>query len=387
MTVIDFHPDDLIDRDARGLLSADEKRRLGEHLAQCVACRMELQLRADFDAELGMRASGTSMQDFVSSALIAAHEAARAEPVVQAAPRGRRVNTRVLLLVAASLLLVSGLAAAQAGLVTRVIRLAQMTIGLSASAPRDEKPARKVKKAKPPEKRRDDAKPNARELGPTRVAAASGSLPAAPEATAGLAPAAQTAAALEPALAAEQAVALTPELPLDEPREMQSAHTNARRTHARHARARARAARVELGDAPQAALEPTAGAAAANTAQGLFERAGEARREGRWLEASGLYQELAARFARSPEARLSLVLVARMQLDRGEPRAALGGFEAYLATSDGALREEALAGKALAYRRLGNVAEERESVRALLREYPDSPYGRRALERLERGTP
>jgi hypothetical protein len=76
-----------------------------------------------------------------------------------------------------------------------------------------------------------------------------------------------------------------------------------------------------------------------------------------------------------------------MQLDGGEPRAALEGFDAYLATSDRALREEALTGRALALKKLGRLVEERESVRELLHQYPDSPYGRRALERLHEGAP
>jgi tetratricopeptide (TPR) repeat protein len=169
-------------------------------------------------------------------------------------------------------------------------------------------------------------------------------------------------------------------------------HTSARSRSGKHARGRhARGARetseVSLPVAEQPAQKLGVSAAESVSAASLFERAGAARREGRWLEASGLYRELSARFARSAEARLSLVLVARMQLDRGEPRAALEGFQAYLATSDAALREEALAGRGLAYRRLGNTAEESASVRALLKEYPDSPYGRRALERLSRGAP
>jgi hypothetical protein len=389
VTVLDFHPDDLIDRDARGLLSADEKRRLGEHLAQCVACRMELSLRADFDAELGARASGTSMQDFVTSALIAAQQPASPEPALQGAPRGRRVDRRVLLLVAASFLLVSGLAAAQAGLVTRVIRLAQMTIGSSSSTPRDDASARKARKQKPGEKRRDVVKPQVRETSATRVAGAApaSALPGATD-VASTVPSVPTAAAAAPA-PVEHSVARGVVSALEPAQERLDSkiHTRStRRPRSRHARAAERT-RAEPAIEQQAASASSMGAPAPSTAEGLFERAGQARREGRWLEASGLYRELAARFGRSAEARLSLVLVARMQLDRGEPRAALEGFEAYLASSDAALREEALAGRALAYKRLGRATEERESVRALLREYPDSPYGRRALERLERGTP
>jgi outer membrane protein assembly factor BamD (BamD/ComL family) len=105
------------------------------------------------------------------------------------------------------------------------------------------------------------------------------------------------------------------------------------------------------------------------------------------LEASALYHELGTRFPSSSEAHVGTVLLARLQLDGGESEAALAGFEAYLESGHGALREQAMVGRAQALRKLGHRDEERAAVRELLRAYPDSPYARLARERLELSGP
>lgn len=51
MNVVDLHPDDLLDREARGALTAQERARLDAHLAVCVACRFERVARDDFAME------------------------------------------------------------------------------------------------------------------------------------------------------------------------------------------------------------------------------------------------------------------------------------------------------------------------------------------------
>jgi hypothetical protein len=76
-----------------------------------------------------------------------------------------------------------------------------------------------------------------------------------------------------------------------------------------------------------------------------------------------------------------------MKLDAGDARAAIVHFEAYLSTGDHALREQAVAGCALGWARLGRADRERQSWRALLAAYPDSSYGRLARQRLERKAP
>lgn len=51
MNVVDLHPDDLLDREARGALTEQERARLDAHLAVCVACRFERVARDDFAME------------------------------------------------------------------------------------------------------------------------------------------------------------------------------------------------------------------------------------------------------------------------------------------------------------------------------------------------
>jgi outer membrane protein assembly factor BamD (BamD/ComL family) len=124
-----------------------------------------------------------------------------------------------------------------------------------------------------------------------------------------------------------------------------------------------------------------------DSASSLFEEASAARRRGRMLEAAGLYRDLEARFPASPEARLSIAVVARMELDLGEAAAAASGFGAYLATGDRALREEAMAGRAIALGRLGRTSDEVAAWRELLRAYPGSSYANVARTRLEQDLP
>src|ERR1700761_9405991 len=52
MKVVDLHPDDLLDKDARGELSESELTRLEAHLSRCETCRFEREVRADFASEL-----------------------------------------------------------------------------------------------------------------------------------------------------------------------------------------------------------------------------------------------------------------------------------------------------------------------------------------------
>ncbi len=125
----------------------------------------------------------------------------------------------------------------------------------------------------------------------------------------------------------------------------------------------------------------------ADSASGLFERANLARRQGRLGEASQLYGELRSKYPASPEARLALGLVARIELDRGNPATALSNYNAYLATGGSALREEALAGSALALGRLGRTEDERQTWSQLLSSYPHSSYARLANKRLALDNP
>jgi TolA-binding protein len=119
----------------------------------------------------------------------------------------------------------------------------------------------------------------------------------------------------------------------------------------------------------------------------LFEEANTVRHRGHTGEASALYRALQAQFPNSAEARLSVALVARMQLDQGESAAALAGFDAYLSSSDTALREEAMVGRVRALQRLGHDEEARSAAQTLLELYPSSAFAPAARKLLEPPVP
>jgi hypothetical protein len=87
-----------------------------------------------------------------------------------------------------------------------------------------------------------------------------------------------------------------------------------------------------------------------SSASELFSRANQARRDGKVSEAVRLYRALQDRCAGSGEELVSRVSLGRLLLDRlGDSRGALVQFNSYLASpAGGALREEAMVGRALA---------------------------------------
>ena len=106
MKVVDLHPEELLDKEARGELTELESERLETHLARCATCRFEREVRADFAAELDDD-DGLPSQRVI--ALVDGLPRTPIEPVEEEAPpatRPRRMgrkNARVLLLVAAAL--------------------------------------------------------------------------------------------------------------------------------------------------------------------------------------------------------------------------------------------------------------------------------------------
>jgi TolA-binding protein len=52
VSVVGLHPEELFDKEARNALSDSERVRLDAHVAQCSACRVERQMRADFADEM-----------------------------------------------------------------------------------------------------------------------------------------------------------------------------------------------------------------------------------------------------------------------------------------------------------------------------------------------
>jgi len=76
-----------------------------------------------------------------------------------------------------------------------------------------------------------------------------------------------------------------------------------------------------------------------------------------------------------------------MQLDQGENEAALAGFEAYLYSSDTALREEAMVGRVRSLQRLSRTEEARSAAQTLLDLYPSSAFAPAARKLLEPPVP
>lgn len=133
MKVVDLHPEELLDREARGELTELERERLEGHLARCATCRFEREVRADFAAELDDDAGLSSQR--LDSLVERAHDEEKEEAEVVPVVRTRRRGLRILL-VAAAALFVGGIATA--GIGTQVwSRLAgngeEMTVNLPAT--------------------------------------------------------------------------------------------------------------------------------------------------------------------------------------------------------------------------------------------------------------
>ncbi|HVU02787.1 MAG TPA: zf-HC2 domain-containing protein [Polyangiaceae bacterium] len=118
------------------------------------------------------------------------------------------------------------------------------------------------------------------------------------------------------------------------------------------------------------------------SAADLFRDANAARRDGDTARAVALYRTLEAEYPRSEEARLSYATLGRLQLDRGDAKAALAGFDAYLSKGGAALGEEALVGRALSLQKLGSRDGEISAWQEVLRRFPKSIYAKLARSRI-----
>jgi TolA-binding protein len=142
---------------------------------------------------------------------------------------------------------------------------------------------------------------------------------------------------------------------------------------------------------PQVAVESPAAAAPEASSQlapaespgSLFGAEAEARRRGDLATVLELHSQLVARYPASHETQVSRMTVAHMLLDRGDAARALSAFDAYLGAGSGELREDALAGRAIALDRLGRSEEGRRAWMALLDQYPGTAYAAHAQARIE----
>jgi TolA-binding protein len=293
MTVFDLHPEELLERAARGVASSAELTRLEQHLAECEVCRVEQALAA----QAALDAAPLRDEKLIVARL------KRDVAAQWAAPAARRSRRKGAL--ATTILLAATLASVAAAAAVVIVRRAE----------------------------------------PQRL-----------QVTAPLPPASQASPA-RPRLAPPVTVA-TPE-PTQEPPKFEAAREGA----------------SEL---------PKPAAAEASSAAELFSRANQARREGKTKEAARLYRALQERFAGSSEELVSRVTLGRLLLDRlGDSRGALLQFNSYLASpGGGALREEAMVGRALALGRIGHTTEERAAWKALLDAWPKSTQAKRAAARL-----
>lgn len=291
MTRSDLHPEDLLERAARGLASDADWARLEAHLAECSVCRVERALVA----QVALDAAPLPDEKLALARLKREVAARLASPQAR---RSKRPGALVALAVAA-------------GAVASVAAAASVVLIRPAPAP------------------------------------STSSVPALPSARAANVHEARSVAAVlgDPAV---------PSVAVPVP----SATPPAR-------------------PAVPAAIEPS-------SASELFRRANQARREGRAAEAVRLYRALQERFSGSSEELVSRVTLGRLLLDRlGDSRGALVQFNSYLASpGGGALREEAMVGRALSLGRLGRTAEERAAWRAVLDAWPKSTHRKRAEARL-----
>jgi TolA-binding protein len=114
----------------------------------------------------------------------------------------------------------------------------------------------------------------------------------------------------------------------------------------------------------------------------LFAGANRARASGDSAGAIRLYRQLQQRFPRSSEAALSELTLATLLLHTGDARSALNSFDSYLGRGSRPLDAEALVGRALSLRALGQRDQEVVAWRSVIDRYPGSSYARRAAERL-----
>lgn len=296
MTVLELHPDDLIDKQMDGTLSEDERVRLDAHLAQCSACRLECILRADFDEELGTRQETPSVRIVVTDVL-------KQPLTVTPAPKKASATLRwsKIAMVAAAALSLTGLAAAKDSPVRGVFRSLQ---GLFVSTVEPPLPSA------PESQKRDSVV-----MAPIAVA------------TVGSVPEPMVSAVVEPVIRAVPA--------------------------------------------PSSVLAP-----APKTAEMLFAEARTLRSSGKIDAAEQAYADLIARHPGTSAGKTALAVSARMHLDHGNATLALARYSAYLNSGHGALREDALAGRALALGKLGRADEASRAWDELFSAYPNSSYAK-----------
>jgi hypothetical protein len=200
----------------------------------------------------------------------------------------------------------------------------------------------------------------------------------------------RTSDAQERTLAAHQSLAFGLEAPTGVAAELETADLALLRTDAENAPQSEPAEDVPSPTAASQAPEPPApGAVHAPTptepptAGELLRQALDLRARGRFGEAAQTYRKLATSHPGTPEARASLVSLGDLHLSRlHDPAQALRSFDAYLASGDRTLEQEAEYGRIRALRALGRTAQEREAIEHLLLGYPSGVHAEPMRARL-----
>jgi tetratricopeptide (TPR) repeat protein len=344
----DIHPEELLV--ATRALTPDERADLRAHTTRCPACALQLALRGDVALALTPNEGDYELAGRALARTLAAPPRAAAPILRRRAPLALRVAAVVAVMLGTGV-------AASAIVMTTHGRLWGVT-------PRHDEPVRAI-----PERAH-----------PARAAA---KLPSADLATPAAAPVASPPAAAP--VASPPAAAPSP------PRLASAPSVRARvAMRARDAEAGTRlplAPPAEPTQALEAAPAPatsTPEAAETPRAPEIFAAAARARRDGDATRAERLYAQLAADYPGTREELIARVLRGQALLDDlGRPDAALASFDAYLRDQpNGALAEQARAGRAQALWLLGRDAEEAAAWRDLLTAHPRSLHAALARSRL-----
>jgi TolA-binding protein len=371
MTIARLHPEELLDKEAHGTLSAIDRERLDAHLAQCPTCRFERQLRADFADDLS---ADISVPDMTLALAGGAHIDADAanenkeevdddqateralESVRGLRTRRRMLPARTAWLIAVAALMVGGVAAAAAARETSLESGAASAREWIASIVFPSKPAANAATSKKHASHVADSSPseapialpipdaiqaNVNPVNPPAIIVAAPSEPQAPRAI---------------AIPIAHKVSSIADATLSTP----IAHE------------------ITIAAAPSIAPPP----AVVNEAGALFDESNVARRHGDLDRVVALHRELESRFPASRETQVSRATLGRWLLDRGDSSGALAYFGAYLAAGSGDLAEDAMIGRATALDRLGRDDEARRAWRSLLDAFPKTSYAAHAADRL-----
>ncbi|MGC4091947.1 MAG: tetratricopeptide repeat protein [Polyangiaceae bacterium] len=337
MSVVDIHPEELLDKSAASALSPSEAQLLKAHLERCEVCRFELSLRADLEEDVASRRISVPPQ------LLSQMPPQAAEAPI--APRRLRRWSVAWVAAAAMFVVAAGAFASYAapGVWPWVQRL-EIRVSQSSLQAVDDGVV--------------SAKPHVR----TAPLAAKSAGPGvdAPSAVASLAPA---------PLALVPAASASCPLPAPAP------------AHVAHARRTSAARSASPANEPVAANVASSATSEEETPQAMFSNANRARRAGDVTRAAELYRTLQQRYPRSSEASLSRVTLATLLLG-SDPSASLASFDAYLASGSQPLTAEALVGRARALRALGRGAEARRAWQDVQSRYPTSVYAAAARDAL-----